>query len=139
MSDWAFLGRNSMNTEDLQENIAQILEMYGWSRKVFAEKLYESRSEDDVAAEDEQTKNKPNHKRNSKTNYIDKVKKDLTKPTVSPDLLMSYLEFLKQDPLYKKIAVIVPAYRPMSGLGYELEDALYKISRSATEIVKKNL
>lgn len=128
-----------MNTEDLQKNIAQILEMYDWSRRVFAEKLYKSRSEDEVAAEDEQNKNKPGHKRNSETNYIDKIKKDLTKPTISPELLMSYLEFLKQDPLYKKIAVIVPTYRPMSGLSSELEDALYKISRSATEIVKKNL
>lgn len=127
-----------MNTEDLQETIAHILKILGWSRKKFAEVLLESCADDEVESERELSAESDEYKKNL-NRYAEKIKKDLTEPTVSAELLTGYLEVLRRDPQYQKIASFVPSYKPLDEFYSDFEVELYKISKHATALAKKNL
>lgn len=124
-----------MKTRDLQENINNLLDKFAWSKREFAERLFDARAEDEVAAGELERTSKPKNKHNDRVNFVEKVKKDLTRDTVSPELLTSYLDFLKKDPLSKKYDSIIPSYNPMDGLGSEFKDELYQLSKLVTKLV----
>lgn len=127
-----------MNTEDLQKTINHILKVLGWSRRAFAEVLLESRADDEVESDRELSAESPEYKKKL-NRYAEKIKKDLTEPTVSPELLSGYLEVLKSDPQYKRIASFVPSFKPLDDFYSDFDSELYNISKHATKLAKKNL
>lgn len=106
-------------TQRLQDEIKGLIKQLGWSQKRLAREL-QAMDDDDAdrwtAGEDETSR------------YEERVKKQLTRPTVAPELLRRYLQQLQSHEAFANLDVIVPYFEADSSLPQELLEGMRKIS-----------
>lgn len=106
-------------TQRLQYEINGLIKQLGWSQKRFAREL-QAMDEDDAdrwTTGEEQT-----------SRYEERVKKQLTRPTVAPELLRRYLQQLQSHEAFAHLDVIVPYFEADARVPPELLEGMRKIS-----------
>ncbi|WP_122670350.1 hypothetical protein [Pseudomonas viridiflava] len=107
------------DTQRLQDEIKGLIKQLGWSQKRFAREL-QAMDDDDAdrwATGEEET-----------SRYEERVKKQLTRPTVAPELLRRYLQQLQSHEAFANLDVIVPYFEADDSLPRELLEGMTKIS-----------
>jgi hypothetical protein len=109
-----------MGTETLrlQDEIKSLIKTLGWSQKRFARELQAMDDDADswTVGEEETSR------------YEERVKKQLTRPTVAPELLRRYLQQLQSHEAFANLDVIVPYFEADASLPQELLEGMRKIS-----------
>ncbi len=108
-------------TKDLQNEIKKNLAQLSWSQKRFARELYTDRF--DVDHDDELI------------SFQEKIKKDLSRPTIKPALLKTYLDFITQHDDFKKQDLIYRPYQPSSELSECMTKGMAKISNDIEKLL----
>lgn len=83
-------------THRLQKEIKRLIKRLGWSQKRLAREL-QAMEEDDGCATNQEVKQ-----------YEERVKKHLTRPTVSSELLERYLQQIQEHEDFRRLDVFVP-------------------------------
>lgn len=105
-------------TQRLQDEIKRLIKQLGWSQKRFARELHAMDDDADTwTAVEEET-----------SRYEERVKKQLTRPTVAPELLRRYLQQLQSHEAFANLHVIVPYFEADASLPQELLEGMRKIS-----------
>lgn len=105
-------------TQRLQDEIKGLIKQLGWSQKRFARELQAMDDDADTwTAVEEET-----------SRYEERVKKQLTRPTVAPELLRRYLQQLQSHEAFANLDVIVPYFEADASLPQELLEGMRKIS-----------
>jgi len=105
-------------TQRLQDEIKRLIKQLGWSQKRFARELHAMDDDADTwTAVEEET-----------SRYEERVKKQLTRPTVAPELLRRYLQQLQSHEAFANLDVIVPYFEADASLPQELLEGMRKIS-----------
>lgn len=106
-------------TQRLQDEIKSLIKQLGWSQKRFAREL-QAMDDDDperwTTGEEETSR------------YEERVKKQLTRPTVAPELLRRYLQQLQSHEAFANLDVMVPYFEADASLPRELLEGMRKIS-----------
>lgn len=103
----------------LQNEIKRLIKQLGWSQKRFAREL-QAIDDDDAdrwTAGEEET-----------SRYEERVKKQLTRQTVAPELLRRYLQQLQSHEAFANLDVIVPYFEADASLPQDLLEGMRKIS-----------
>ncbi|CAM3474293.1 hypothetical protein [Parendozoicomonas haliclonae] len=106
-------------TQNLQKTIKDDLKRLRWSQKRLARELYVATYDYD---DDEEM-----------GRYEERVKKDLQRPTTSPQRLNEYLRVIHQHNEYQNLCQFVPAYFSTGALSEALEAEMRDISREIGE------
>lgn len=85
-------------TYRLQQEIKGLIKRLGWSQKRFAREIQAMDEDSDYATQKEVTQ------------YEERVKKHLSRPTVAPELLERYLQQLQSHEEFTKLNVVVPCF-----------------------------
>lgn len=110
-------------TQRLQDEIKRLIKQLGWSQKRFARELHAMDDDADTwTAVEEET-----------SRYEERVKKQLTRPTVAPELLRRYLQQLQSHEAFANLDVIVPYFAPDASLPPALLEGMRKISAMLDE------
>ncbi|REL26204.1 hypothetical protein DXX93_06140 [Thalassotalea euphylliae] len=110
-----------MGTEELQHEIKSLLAKLNWSQKRLGSEVYLAKYDDEDEYEIKR--------------YEEKVKKDLSRRTTKPELLMSYLEIISQHNELKKLDLIVPSYCRSGLLSNTIENGMSDISKLISKLV----
>jgi hypothetical protein len=110
-------------TQRLQDEIKGLIKQLGWSQKRFARELQAMDDDADTwTAVEEET-----------SRYEERVKKQLTRPTVAPELLRRYLQQLQSHEAFANLDVIVPYFEADDSFPRELLEGMKKISAMLDE------
>jgi hypothetical protein len=106
-------------TQRLQDEIKRLIKQLGWSQQRFARELQamDDDNADRWTAGEEET-----------SRYEERVKKQLTRQTVAPELLRRYLQQLQSHEAFANLDVIVPYFEADTSLPQELLEGMRKIS-----------
>jgi hypothetical protein len=110
-----------MGTDELQSEIKRLIAKLKWSQKRLGREFYTAKYDDDDYVEIRR--------------HEEKVKKDLSRPSTNPELLMSYLEVIYLHQEFKKLDIVLPYYRKSGVLSDEMEKEMMKISKSISNLV----
>ena len=101
----------------LQNSIKNIRERIGWSHKRLAWQLFQDLNEDSITDEDILIQR-----------FEEKLKKDLSRPSVKSETLSRYLRILNQNEEVKRLDIIIPHYIASQDLDEEVKEGLKDIS-----------
>lgn len=111
----------TISTSELQKHIKNIISKLGWSQNRLAREIYtETHDYDD---EDEIKR------------FEGKLKKDLNRNTIKPELLEGYLEVISQHREFESINIFIPRYIASGKLSDSMESGMEKISKSISELI----
>lgn len=108
-------------TQRLQREIKGLIKQLGWSQKRFARELQAMDEDGDWSTERETCQ------------FEERVKKHLTRPTVSPELLGRYLQQLQGHGDFAKLNVTVPYFANHRGFSEDLVEGMRRISAMLDE------
>lgn len=103
-------------TQRLQKEIKGLIKRLGWSQKRFAREIQAMEEDADWATEVEVMQ------------YEERMKKHLSRPTVSPELLERYLQQLQSHEAFAKLNVVVPYFVADETLSDEFVRGMRNIS-----------
>ncbi len=105
-----------MGTIELQNEIKNIIAKLKWSQKRLGREFYIAQH--DYDDDDDEIRR-----------YEEKVKKDLSRKTTKPELLIRYLEIISQHNEFKNMDIIIPSYLKSGSLSDTIELGLHDISK----------
>ena len=108
-------------TKSLQTEIKEYLVKLNWSQKRFAREWYAEHF--DINHDDEIK------------NFEEKVKKDLSRATVKPELLLAYRDFITQSDQFKKLDLVYHPYISNSTLSQGIESGMAAISQNIEKLL----
>lgn len=108
-----------METEELQDEIRNLISALGWKLPKLAEVLYVERHDDDVYDEDRAIKA-----------FYEKLKGHLKRSTTSSELLKKYLEIIAQHPDSKKNDIVIPQFHQTKILSESMVLGMRSISKN---------
>jgi len=103
-------------TQKLQQEIKRLIKQLGWSQKRFARELHGMSDEADCSTMKEVGQ------------YVERMKKQLTRSTVAPELLEAYLQQLQSHQDFAKLDVFIPYFVPDDRLPKEFVAGMKTIS-----------
>ena len=103
-------------TQRLQQLIKGLIKRLGWSQKRFARELQAMDEDGDWATQRDVSQ------------YEERVKKHLSRPTVSPELLERYLQQLQAHEEFAKLDVLVPYFVAEQDFSVEFVRGMREIS-----------
>ena len=109
-----------MGTVELQNEIKSILAKLKWSQKRLGREFYIAKHDYDDDVEIKR--------------YEEKVKKDLSRERIKPELLFSYLDVISQHNEFKNLDVIIPQYRKSNVLSDTMEVGMNDISKLISKL-----
>lgn len=109
-----------MGTIELQKEIKSILAKLKWSQKRLGREFYIAKHDYDDDDEIRQ--------------YEEKVKKDLSRKTTKPELLVSYLEIISRHNEFQNLNIIIPSYRKSGVLSDTMELGMNNISKLISKL-----
>ena len=112
-----------MGTIELQDEIKGILATLKWSQKRLGREFYIAQHDYD---DDDEIRR-----------YEEKVKKDLSRKTTKPELLIKYLEIISQHNEFKNLNVVIPCYVKSGSLSDEIESGMLSISKEINDLIRK--
>jgi hypothetical protein len=109
-----------MGTAELQSDIKSILAKLKWSQKRLGREFYIAKHdfEDDVEIK----------------RYEENVKKDLLRESISPELLLSYLDVISQHREFINLDVLIPQYLKSNVLSDTMEVGMNDISKLISKL-----
>lgn len=109
-----------MGTTELQKEIKSLLAKLKWSQKRLGREFYIAKHDydDDVEI----------------MRYEEKVKKDLSRKSIKPELLISYLEVISLHKEFQNLNVVIPSYYKLGVLSETMEVGMSKMSKLIGEI-----
>lgn len=110
-------------TKYLQSEIKELIKGLDWSQKQLGEAVYFSRYDDEDETEIQR--------------MVEKVKKNLTRPTTKHEILEQYLCVIANHPEFIKSQRVIPCYVSLDELEPQLEQEMKIISKSVTRLVEK--
>jgi hypothetical protein len=111
-------------TEELQNNIKELIHRLGWSIPKLAEVIYTT-THDDFEYEENELKK-----------FKDTLKHQLARKKTKPNLLKKYLDIISQDSDFKKNCLITPFYVRNINLNSSMIQRMSKSSKAITKISK---
>lgn len=109
--------------DDLQSEIKTLIKRLDWSQKRLAREIYCSLHDDDDVLEIRRME--------------EKVKKSLSRPTTSHELLEQYYQVVVNHPEFQKSQQIDPCYLSIGVLDSQSEKKMKDISKLITKIIKE--
>lgn len=111
-------------TEELQNNIKELIDRLGWTTPRLAEVIYTATHEEFEYEENELIK------------FKDTLKHQLSRKKTKPNLLIKYLDIISQDSEFKKHCLVNPFYVRNVGLNNNMMQKMSRISKEITKISK---
>lgn len=109
-----------MGTVELQNDIKSILAKLKWSQKRLGREYYIAKHDYDDDVEIKR--------------HEEKVKKDLSREGIKPELLCSYLDVISQHSEFKNLDVLIPQYRKSDVLSDTMEVGMNDISKLISKL-----
>jgi hypothetical protein len=110
-----------MGTIELQNEIKSLIAKLKWSQKrlgrEFCIAIHDYDNDDEIRR------------------YEEKVKKDLSRSTTKPELLLSYLEVISQHSEFENLDLVIPFYRKSGVLSDVTEKGMNSISKSISNLI----
>ena len=110
-----------MGTLELQNEIKSILAKLRWSQKRLGREYYIAKHDYDDDVEIKRSE--------------EKVKKDLSREQIKPELLFSYLDVISQHNEFKNLDIIIPQYRKNNVLSETVEVGMNNISKLILSLI----
>lgn len=110
-----------MGTTELQNEIKSLIAKLKWSQKRLGREFYIAKHDYD---DDDEIRR-----------YEEKVKKDLTRNSTKPELLLSYLKVISQHNEFKNLDIVIPFYHESGELSDVMEKGMNKISKSVNNLI----
>lgn len=114
-----------MGTEtwELQQEIRKVIRRLGWSQRRLARELEALLDEDAMSTTKEVRQ------------FEERLRKQLNRPTVAPQLLRRYLDLIKQHEDFARSTMIVPQFVPTGRFSLSFENRMREISEKLDDAI----